>query len=204
MILIKFVRYLILMALGVVAVTAVLMATTTAATQEPKDITQKAKDIFKTESVTVKATIEAIDKTNRVIKLKGPKGNVVEVKADEKVKRFDELNVGDVVEATYTESLAVHVRKPDEPVPAGERTVVKPSEGRPGSEVSYQKTVTVTVEDIDRTAPSVTVKDSEDNLHSFRVRDVKRLEGVNVGDKVDITYTIALLLKVERVQQAKR
>jgi Cu/Ag efflux protein CusF len=174
----------------IAAITTVL----TAAAQEPKKLSE-------TESVTVKATIEAIDKTNRIVTLKGPKGNSVDVYADETVKRFDELKVGDVIAATYSESIALQVRKPGEPGPDKERVVVRPSGGAPGGSVSHYKTTTVTIEEIDRAAPSVTVKGPEGNTYSFRVRDVKRLANLKVGDKVDITYTVALLLKVDAVER---
>jgi hypothetical protein len=159
-------------------------------------IAQERTPLSVTEAVTVKATIEAIDKANRVITLKGPQGNLVDVKATEEVKRFDELKVGDVVSATYSESIAMHLRKPGDPAPDKERVVVRP-QSRPGASVEDIKTTTVTIEAIDRSVPSVTIKDSQGKVRTYRVRDVQRLAGVNVGDKVDIYYTVALLLKVE-------
>ena len=48
-----------------------------------------------TKPVTLSATIEAIDKSTRMITLKGPQGNLASVYADSSVKRFDELKVGD-------------------------------------------------------------------------------------------------------------
>jgi len=179
-------------ALGVVTIIAALAATQPVSAQEQKPVTV-------TESVTVKATIEAIDKANRTVTLKGPKGNSVEMEVTENVKRFDELKVGDMVTATYTESIAASVRKPGEPEPDKERVVVRPGAGAPGGTVSHYKTVTVTVEEIDRSTQSVSVRDPEGNVNSYRVRDPKRLEGLNIGDKVDITYTVALLLKVDPV-----
>jgi Cu/Ag efflux protein CusF len=159
-------------------------------------LAQERTPLSVTEAVTVKATIEAIDKANRIVTLRGPKGNLVDVKAEEGVKRFDELKVGDVVSATYSESIAVHVRKPGEPEPEKERVIVRP-QSRPGASVEEVRTMTVTVEEIDRSVPSVTIKDAQGRTRSYRVRDPKRLEGVNVGDKVDIYYTVALLLKVD-------
>jgi hypothetical protein len=157
---------------------------------------QERTPLSVTEAVTVKATIEAIDKTNRIITLKGPQGVLFEVKADASVKRFDELKVGDVVSATYSESVAVYLRKPGEPAPDKERVIVRP-QSRPGASVEDVRTTTVTVDAIDRTAQTVTVKDETGKVQTYRVKDPKRLEGVNVGDKVDIYYTVALLLKVD-------
>jgi hypothetical protein len=159
-------------------------------------IAQERTPIAVTESVTVKATIEAIDKENRILTLRTPRGHLVELKADERVRRFDELKVGDEVSATYSESIVVQLRKPGEPAPEKERVIVRP-QSRPGASIEDVRTMTVTVEEIDRAGSSVTIKDSQGRLRSYRIRDPKRLEGVKVGDQVDIYYTVALLLKVD-------
>jgi Cu/Ag efflux protein CusF len=148
-------------------------------------------------SVTAKATIEAIDHTNRLITLKLENGKSAVFQVDPSVKRFHDLKVGDVVTATYTESLAVRVRKPGELEPAKEKETVTPREGKPGVKAEYEQTATVTVEEIDPTVPSVKVKDEKGEILSFRVRDPSRLQGVKVGDKVDITYTQAVLLNAD-------
>jgi hypothetical protein len=159
----------------------------TVSAQDPKPVT---------ESVTVQATIEAIDKTAKTVTLKGPKGNLVDVDASG-VARFDQLKVGDVVTATYSESLAVHVRKPGDPEPTAGTGSVTPRPGAPGATAARQRTVTVTVEAIDPKVPSVTVKSPDGRVLSFRIQDPKNIEGLKVGDKVDVTYTQALLLKVD-------
>jgi Cu/Ag efflux protein CusF len=159
----------------------------TLSAQDPKPVT---------ESVTLKATIEAIDKTAKTVTLKGPKGNLVDVDASG-VDRFDQLKVGDVVTATYYESLAVHVRKPGDPTPAAGTAAVTPRAGAPGGTAARQRTVTVTVEAIDPKVPSVTVKSPDGRVLSFRIQDPKNIEGLKIGDKVDVTYTQALLLKVD-------
>jgi hypothetical protein len=75
-------------------------------------------------TVTVTATIEAIDKTSRTITLKRPQGSSVEIKAPEQMEGFNSLRVGDQVTATYFEALALHVRKPGDPVPSAEPATV--------------------------------------------------------------------------------
>src|SRR5262245_53633842 len=178
-------------ALVYAAITTVMMITAASAAQEG------FKPIKETDSVTVKATIEAIDKATRIVTLKGPKGNSVALYADESVKRFNELNVGDEVTATYSESLAVNVRKPGTAGPPQKVETVTPRPGKPGATASVQETLTVTVEEIDRPAKTVTVKGPEGRVQSFHVRDLNNLQGVKVGDRVDISYTRALLLKVD-------
>ena len=60
------------------------------------------------------ATVEDIDYGTREVKLKGADGNIVKVKAGDKVKRLEDVKKGDRIVATYTEALAVSVAKPEE------------------------------------------------------------------------------------------
>ena len=61
------------------------------------------------ESVDVLAEISAIDKKTREVTITGPHGNSVTVTADEQVKNFDNLKVGDKVHARYTEAVAIAI-----------------------------------------------------------------------------------------------
>jgi hypothetical protein len=175
-------------AMAFIAVTA--LTTAVFATQTKKPVTH-------TKSVTAQATIEAIDAPNRIITLKGPKGNLVEVYATDKVTRFAALKVGDVVTATYSESIAMTLRKPGEAAPPKNMKGVNMRPDKPGAMATHEKTVTVSVESVDKSVPSLTVKASDGKIHSFVVLDPKNLEGVNVGDKIDVTYTQGLLVKAD-------
>ncbi len=65
-----------------------------------------------TRSVDVSATVEALDLASRMVTLRGPKGNLVTLKVGEHVKNLDEVKVGDLVTAGYTESIDIAVTKP--------------------------------------------------------------------------------------------
>jgi Cu/Ag efflux protein CusF len=172
---------------GALLIASYAAASALAAAQGPKPIT---------ESVTIQATIEAIDATAKTVTLKGPKGNLVDVDASG-FPRFSQLKVGDVVTATYSESLAVQVRKPGDPAPTAGSAAVTPREGGPGATAAQQRTASVVVQAIDPKAPSVTVKTTDGRVLSFRIQDPKNLAGIKVGDTVDVTYTQALLLKAD-------
>jgi hypothetical protein len=58
--------------------------------------------------VTIRATITAIDKKKQMVTLKGPEGKSVTVKA-ENPENLKKVKVGDDVEITYTEALAISV-----------------------------------------------------------------------------------------------
>jgi hypothetical protein len=148
---------------------------------------------------TIVASVEAIDQANRMVTLKGPKGNLIDIYVDESRKGFDQLKVGDEIKATYYESFLIHVRTQGEPAPtSGDTAALTPRIGGSGGTLARQITATVTITAIDADVPSVTVKDEKDHVYSMRVQDPKRLATVKVGDIVDVTYTQALLLSLEK------
>jgi hypothetical protein len=61
--------------------------------------------------VTVTATVEKIDKKTMTATLKGPDGEVVDVKVRDP-KHLENVNVGDQVVFTYTEGMAISVETP--------------------------------------------------------------------------------------------
>ncbi len=60
--------------------------------------------------VTVTATVVAIDAKKQHVALKGPEGNIVDVKVQDP-KNLENVQVGDEVVITYTEALAISVEK---------------------------------------------------------------------------------------------
>lgn len=62
--------------------------------------------------VEIIATVDAIDKENMKVKLKGADGNVVTVKVDPNMGNLENIKVGDTVHARYTEAVAVSVTEP--------------------------------------------------------------------------------------------
>ena len=157
------------------------------------------KPIQVSEKVTVKATIEAIDKASRSVTIKGPKGDLVTLEVDEAVKRFDQLKVGDQINAAYYESVAAEILKPGQkPQTASVSGEIRPLEGtKPGGTAKIRETMTVTVEAIDPDTPAVTVKRPDGDSVSFRVRKKKYLKNLAVGDQVVVTRVQALAITVE-------
>ena len=147
--------------------------------------------------VTRTATIEAIDKANRTVTLKGPTGNREEIKAPEQMEGFNSLRVGDQVTATYYTAIAVNVHKPGDPAPpADPMTTTQRKDRTPGSVTRREQTFRVTVEAIDPKAPSLTVKGPRGGVVPLALQDATQIQNVKIGDTVDVTYYEALLIKV--------
>ena len=83
-------------------------------------------------------------------------------------------------------------------VPKKVRNLAQVKKGeKPGAGVAEATTFTATIEAIDKPASKVTLKGPEGNKVTFKVRDPKKLDVVNVGDQVQITYTRALAISVQ-------
>ena len=163
-------------------------------------LAQQKKPIEMKDTTTLKATIAAIDHDSRIITLQDDKGNYEDIYAGPEVKRFDELKVGDKVTFTYKESVVVQIRKPGEPgMASGDQppAIARNATAKPSGSITEQTTANVTVKSLDPKTGAVTVTTEEGHSMSFKVKDKGNLKGVNPGDKVSITYTTALLVKVD-------
>ena len=149
--------------------------------------------------VEMTAEIVAIDHDARLITLEDEDRESETIFAGPEVKRFDDLKVGDKVTFRYYESIVSQIRKPGEsaPAPSGDPTLVRGKGPKPSATLSQQTTATVTITALDSKVPSVTVKTEDGRTMSFKVEDKKNLEGVKVGDRVDITYTAAIMITVK-------
>lgn len=176
---------------SIIALAAVAVVGAFSDTLAQKPVTQSAM-------VTETAIIQAIDSTNRLITLKSEDGTVDTIYAGPEVTRFSELKVGDKVTFKYYESVVYAIQQPGAKPPDPDAIGITRNQGpRPGGTMSRQMTATVTVKVIDMNVPSVTITTEDGSTMSFKIENKKNLEGVKVGDKVQITYTQALAISVE-------
>jgi Cu/Ag efflux protein CusF len=150
-------------------------------------------------STDVTATVTKVDQKTREVTLKREDGKEFSFIAGDEVKNLAQLQAGDVVTATYAEALAYEVKKGGQTVDA--QTTVAGGRAEPGQKpggvVGHQTTATVLITAIDPKAPSVTFKGPKGNTRTIKVMRPERLQGVSVGDTVEITYTEAIAIKVE-------
>ena len=153
----------------------------------------------RSEMKTETGTIEAIEASSRTVTLKKADGTFVTTVAAPDIARFAELKLGDTVNVRYYENVVLRVKRPGEP------DVVSSSKGTTGSEQvlpggtrAKQVTITATITAIDQTMPSITFTGPHGWKYSSKVQDTEALAKVKVGDKVDIVWTEATLVSVER------
>jgi len=150
-------------------------------------------------SETVTATVVKVDQETREVTLKAEDGEEFSFVASEDVRNLAQMKPGDVVTATYAEALAYEVKKGGTVV--GPATVVGGAAAAPGARpaggIARQTTATVIITAIDPKAPSVTFKGPQGNTRTITVQHPEKLEGVSVGDTVELTFTEAFAIKVE-------
>jgi len=150
------------------------------------------------DSITVTATVTAIEPKTRLVTLKKADGEVIQVTASPEIKRFDEIKVGDTLSAKYTENLIVRLMKPGEPAVNSATGGVSAGAGaRPSGTVTAQRSVTATITAIDPAVPSITLAGPDKKVHTVKVADREALKQVKVGDRLDLTYAAAVLVSVE-------
>src|SRR6185295_12580926 len=173
-----------------VAAAALTALAGTAAAQVTKTIQGEMK--------TITASVEAIERASREVTLKKPDGTYATVRVPEGVKRFDTLKVGDKVTAKYYENIVLNLKAPGEKaIDSGSAAVTKASDNRPAATAATQRTITATITKIDPKVPSITFSGPNGWTYSSRVQDTKALAKVKVGDRMDITWTEALLVSLD-------
>ena len=64
--------------------------------------------------VTVRGTVQAVDRTARTVTVQGEAGNVVTLDVPTTATRFDQVKVGDIVTMTYYDRVSVRPKPADE------------------------------------------------------------------------------------------
>lgn len=174
---------------------------TTTSAQAEKPVGRKETSVTK-----VRGTVSAIDKDAGTVTLKGPKGNTLTIEVNDKSK-LDQVNVGDPVVAAYIEAVAFRVQKAGSGATPGvsvqeSRVSSKPGE-TPAGAIGREVTATVTITAIDKKAHTVTIKGPKGGTETIKAKDPKNLEGLKVGDMVEITYTQALAVSLDKSGKGK-
>ena len=139
------------------APTAAVVAQATAPAAKPKAPEAAKPKVQEAAVVTLRGTVEAIDKEKQTVTIKGPKRTLTVQVRDP--KKLEAIKVGDPVVGKYYEALAIEVKKPGTATPgvtAQQGVATSKPGATPAGAVGQQVTVTVTIVEIDKKAGTVT------------------------------------------------
>jgi hypothetical protein len=148
---------------------------------------------------TVRATVEAIDPTLRVVTLKTEKGEIEKYVVGPEVVNFPQLKVGDTVTSTLEESISVlHLKNATAQTIEEQKSLLEkaPPGGKPGGVAEEKIRVVTTIESVDKTASTVTLKFPDKSLRTLKVKNPENLKTADPGDTVIITSTKKIAVKV--------
>lgn len=173
-----------------------------AGAQDPKPapitVLKESGPVMYGRSAKIKAVVDTIDLTTRAITVKGPKGRLVTMRVETRVKNLPDIQVGDEVVVRYHESVGVELRpaQEDEMI-AFEETEMPGAE--PGKEAgaSSRKTEIANVESVGTREKSVVLKTPDGRFLDLYVRDEAVLSSLKAGDSVVATYTEAVVVSVD-------
>ncbi|HLK12140.1 MAG TPA: hypothetical protein VKW76_12245 [Candidatus Binatia bacterium] len=147
------------------------------------------------------ATVLRIDRKTRHVTLKRPDGTKFTIVAGPEVRNLPQVQKGDVVRITYRESIAYDVKKPGSTGPGitASSDVSRAPEGeKPAGSATDTVTVRMTIAAIDKATSEATLRGPRGDVVVVKAKDPTKLDMVSVGDVVEITYTEALAVRVEK------
>ena len=152
--------------------------------------------------ITVTGTITKINTPNRVVTIRGENGHEIEVHADEGVRNFDQIRVGDTVSLDYLNAVAIDVQPAGSAEPGAyvkeDQEVAKLGE-KPRAGKSETVTVLAPITAIDTTKNTVTVQGPRGNqvtLDVVKPEHRARLAQLKVGDMLRVAFTEAVAVQV--------
>jgi hypothetical protein len=153
-----------------------------------------------TGTVKTTSTVVGIEPDTRTVWLKDPKGKVVQVVVGDEARNFDQLRVGDIVKAEYSEAMTVTLKKGGgAKQTANENNTLEraPMGAKPGGAASRKVTVMANVIAVNHQTGAMTLKGPQGNSVDVVVEDPEQLKLIRKGDHLEVVYTEAIAISVE-------
>jgi len=178
--------------------------------EKPASEKKKARTVAELK-VIEHAIVKAVDLKTRMVTLELSDGSTHELVVDNKVKKLDKVEVGDTVKVNYQEAITVRLKKTKvEPSITVDETAARDKASvKPKGSAKRQVTIIATIDKIFDNGKAVTLRSPNGNTIDAKVTNPENLAKikkgeVKEGDQVEITYTQALAISVEKVPQAEK
>lgn len=156
--------------------------------------------------VELMGTITEIDKETREITVISGEGELHTFTASEDVKRFDEIEIGEVITFGFYKFLKAEFRKPTEeeiaePLIAIADAEIAGMDVEPGAVIGAMVKAVVTIQVINLTYMYVTIKGPQGNYTTIDVEDAELIKKLHVGQVVIMTYGEAIAVTLTKVEE---
>jgi len=179
---------------------ATLFFTTAALADDHAEAVEKPS-ISASRTVTVGATVQAIDHETREVTLAAASGDTLTFVASPEVRNLAQVEAGDRVLAEVSEEVTIDVYANPEGIEPGMGEFAAAARAEigemPGGGIMDTVVITAVVEAIDLEANTFALRGPEGNVREFAARNPDNLRRADVGDLVVITITQAVGVVVE-------
>jgi len=180
----------------ILAIAFLALLLPTGAVADGHEQAQDKPSIAASRTLTLSATVTAIDQATREVTLQGPEGAETTITVGEEVRNLPQVEVGDRVLAEITEEVSIEVFANPEGIEPGAGELMAEARAEagalPGAAVTDTVIITAVVEAIDLEAQTFALRGPEGNVREFSARNPQNLERAAVGDLVVITITQAV------------
>ena len=199
---------------AVLGMVGVLVSAGCASTNNPPPATPQttaaapaAPAVGVTETTTMTARVQAIDLKTRKVTLKPKNGKAFTIQVSEDARNLPQVRVGETVVAKYTEAVAVDINRDTSTggVTSRKESVSgtrAPLGAMSGGTVRNTVEIIANVLAIDAKTRRVTFQGPENTL-TVKVPAEVKMNKLEVGDQVRLTYVEELAISVERTAPAK-
>ena len=158
----------------------------------------------KMDTVVIAAEVTAVDYQARTVTLMHKEGNPFTLQVGDDVRRFNEIQVGDVVKAEFVTYMLSEFRDPtpeeyQEPLVVIEGAELATDDLPPGAAVGAVVKAVVEVAAKDMEAKLVTLKGPRGNYVVLPVKDASLLADLKIGERGVVTYAEAVALTLEKI-----
>lgn len=155
--------------------------------------------------VELMGTIKEINNETREITVIGEEGELHTFTASDDVKRFDEIEVGEVITFGFYKFLKAEFRKPTkeelaEPLVAVADAEIAGMDMEPGAVLGAVAKAVVSIEVINLPYMYVTIKGPQGNYMTIDVEDAELIKKLHVGQIVILTYGEAIAVTLTKVE----
>ncbi|CAE6869362.1 hypothetical protein [Paraburkholderia domus] len=184
----------------IVVAALVALANAGFAQTEPQvGVTSAPGKVSVTGTIKTTSTIVGIEPGTRTVWLKDAKGKIVQLVVGDEARNFDQLKIGDVVTAEYSQALTVMLRKDDSPLSTKENSSLErtPLGAKPGGTATREVTVIANVTAVNTHTGVITLKGPQGNSLDLIVQDPDQLKHIKKGDRMEVVYNEAIAISVE-------
>ena len=152
------------------------------------------------ETFTSSATVSALNTKDRKVTLQFADGKKTTFKASPDMVNYNQLQVGDQVNAVVTEQAVIWLSKNGGPPASAAEggALLAPVGAKPGGIAVATMAVTATITAIDAAKGKVTLQFDTGKPQAFKLGKGANLAGVNVGDQVNAVVTEGVAMTVTK------